>query len=343
MTHAPPTSIDELEARLSEPDEGVIEALAEVDGDVVIAGVGGKMGPSLARMVRRALDEAGRQTHVYGVSRFRNSDLAAELESSGIRPIRADLLDPKAVQHLPDAGLVISMVGFKFGTSTAAPTTWATNVLLPALLCQRYPQTPIAAFSSGNIYGMVPVDCGGSTVEDVVRPVGEYAHTVLGRERMYEFFGQKYQTPSVLLRLNYAVEMRYGVLVDIAKKVRAGETIDVTMGFVNVIWQGDANRMALRAVPFAHPGSPKFNVAGAEILSVREVAARFAELWDRDVHFRGTEAPDAFLNDATASYPLLGRPQVPAETLIEWIADWMDRGLPQWDLPTHFENRGGAF
>ncbi len=343
MSPLPFASVDELEAHLSEPDDAVVSALRDLQGDVVIAGVGGKMGPSLARMVRRALDLAGKNSRVYGVSRFRQSKLRDELQAAGVIPVAADLLDPEAVRRLPDAGLVVSMVGFKFGTSTAAAQTWATNVLLPAYLCTRYPCSPIVAFSSGNIYGMVPVDCGGSTVEDAVRPVGEYATTVLGRERIYEFFGHRQQTRSALLRLNYAVEMRYGVLVDIARQVRSGKPLDVTMGYVNVIWQGDANRMALRAIPYAETGARKFNIAGAEILSVREVAARFAEIWGMDVHFQGTEAPDAFLNDASGSYSLLGRPSVSADTMIEWIAEWIDRGLPQWDLPTHFENRGGAF
>ncbi len=343
MSTIPFSTIDELEDALSLPDDDAVAAIEPIEGDVLIAGVGGKMGPTLARMVKRAFDRAGKSNRVFGVSRFRNGDLIPKLEAGGITPITADLLSREDVAGLPDADLVVSMVGFKFGTATAAPTTWATNVLLPGYLCERYRQGPVIAFSSGNIYGMVPVECGGAAVGDPVRPVGEYANTVLGRERIYEYFGQTSGTPVALLRLNYAVEMRYGVLVDIARQVMQGETIDVTMGYVNVIWQGDANRMTLRAIPHADSEASKWNIAGPEILSVREVAARFAELFDCDVSFKGTEAADAFLNDATACYERLGKPTVTADQLIEWIADWMAKGLPQWELPTHFESRGGAF
>lgn len=332
-----------LEELLSEPSPALIDTMRRLDGDMLILGVGGKMGPSLARMARRASDAAGVSRRIIGVSRFSSPDLPAQLTSWNIESIAADLLDAEALRKLPDAPNIVFMTGMKFGSSGQQARTWAMNVFLPGMVARRFPNSRTVAFSSGNIYPMVPVQSGGCVEADDLQPVGEYAMSCLGRERILEHFSRLQGTPMAIIRLNYAVEMRYGVLRDLAGKVMAGEPIHLAMGNFNVIWQADANAHALQA--FDHLATPPqvFNVTGPEVLSVRRVCEAFGRLMNKPVQFVGTEAPTALLNNAQNSHRVFGYPRVPIEQVIEWTADWVMRGGASLGKPTHFETRDGKY
>ena len=335
--------VEKLEEMLSEPTEAVLRTVRKLEGDYVILGVGGKMGPTLARMVRRALDKAQRKGRVIGVSRFSSGGLAGELNRHGIETVSCDLLDRSQIERLPDAPNVIYMAGMKFGSTGNESMTWAMNTFLPALVCEKYRDSRIAAFSTGNVYGLTKVNGGGSVESDKPNPVGEYAMSCLGRERMFEHFSRTLKIPVTLIRLNYAVEMRYGVLLDLAQKVWEGRPVDRGMGHVNVIWQRDANAMSIASL--ADAASPPFilNVAGPELLRVRDVAERMAKRMGKGILFEGTEAPDALLNDGAMAHRMYGRPSVSAEQVIEWTADWVMRGGTTLNKPTHFEARDGKF
>lgn len=338
-----PKTVEQLDDLLSRPTEGVIRALRELDGDLLVLGVAGKMGPTLARMARRAFEAAGVPRRVIGAARFSSGDVRSRLEAWGVETIPCDLLDASAVEKLPAARNVVYMAGLKFGTTSRPALAWAMNCYVPALVSHKYRDSRVVVFSSGNVYPLVPVSSGGSVEEDPPNPIGEYAITVLGRERIFEYFGQEFNIPVALLRLNYATELRYGVLVDLAGKVLREETIDVSMGYVNVIWQRDANAMALQAL--GHVATPPLvlNIAGPEILRVREVAAEFARLMGRPLRCSGVEAPDALLNNAGKSHRLFGRPEMGVEQIIRWTADWVARGGESLGKPTHFEARDGKF
>jgi nucleoside-diphosphate-sugar epimerase len=343
MTSDTISDVAHLEELLSEPTTAAVEAMRRLDGDVIVLGVAGKMGPTLARMARRASDQAGVSRRVTGVSRFSSGAQEESLHRYGIETIRCDLLDEAAVAKLPEARNVIFMAGRKFGSSGLESLTWAMNCYLPAIVCRRYRHSRIVAFSTGNVYGLAPAGSGGSVERDSPQPAGEYAMSCLGRERMFEHFSLELKIPTAIVRLNYAVEMRYGVLVDLARRVHAGETADVTMGYFNVIWQGDANAMTLAL--FDHVSSPPLvvNVAGPEELAVRETCETFGRLMGRSVKFTGNEARDALLSNGSLGRSLLGNPRVGASQLIEWTADWVMRGGESLDKPTHFESRDGRF
>jgi nucleoside-diphosphate-sugar epimerase len=279
---------------------------------------------------------------VIAVARFSDRGLPAALECHGVEPIPCDLLDEAALARLPDAPNVVYMAGRKFGTTGDEPGTWAMNTLLPALVCRRFARSRIAAFSTGNVYGLTAPASGGSREGDIPAPVGEYAMSCLGRERLFAHFSRVNGTPVVLLRLNYACEMRYGVLVDLARRVLAGDRIDVTMGHVNVIWQGDANAMALASLARATSPAEVLNIAG-EQLSVRAAVEELARLLEVRAIVTGREAPDALLSNGTRGRDLLGPPRVDARRLLTWTADWVRRGGASLDKPTHFESRGGRF
>lgn len=335
--------VDELEDRLSEPTPAAVEALAAVPGDVVVLGVGGKMGPTLARMARRASDMAGSRRRVIGVSRFSDARVEERLRRHGVETLRFDLLDFARLHELPDAPNVVFMAGMKFGSSAAKALTWAMNVLLPARIVERYAGSRFVTFSTGNVYGLTPVAHGGSVETDDLHPVGEYAMSTLGRERALEHAAEVHGSPLAVLRLNYATELRYGVLVDVARSVWEGRTVDVTMGHFNAIWQADANAVALACL--AHVSRPPLvlNVAGPELVSVRRVAAELGELLGRPARVEGTEAAEAFLSNAQRCVRLFGYPRVGARQLLEWVADWVRRGGESHGKPTHFENRAGEY
>ena len=336
--------VADLEERLSEPTPGVIETFKRLKGDVIVLGVGGKMGPTLARMATRASQQAGGSRKIIGVSRFGSSGgLKDRLESWGVQTISADILDRKALDKLPDAPNVVYMAGMKFGSTGAEALTWAMNSYLPGLVCERYRASKIVAFSTGNVYPLSPVTGGGSTESDPTGPVGEYAMSCLGRERIFEHFSRTLNIPLVLLRLNYATEMRYGVLFDVATKVWNNEPVDITMGNFNAIWQGDANAMSLQC--FDHVSSPPFviNIAGPELLSIRRLAEGFGALMKKPVKIEGAEAGDALTSNGQLCHKLFGYPRVSIQHVLKWTADWVMRGGESLGKPTHFEARDGKF
>jgi nucleoside-diphosphate-sugar epimerase len=338
-----PRNIQELEDALSAPTPALIDAMRRLSGDILFLGVAGKMGPTMARMARRATDLAGVSRRIIGVSRFSSADLIDSLNRAGIETIRCDLLDENAVKKLPDAPHVISMSGFKFGAQSNPPLTWAMNCYVPAVVSRRFRASRIVAFSSGNVYPHVPVTSGGSVETDAPRPVGEYAISVLGRERIYEYFSSALPVPMALLRLNYATELRYGVLVDLAQQVWNGREIDLSMGHVNVIWQAEANAMSLQMLE--HTATPPciMNIAGPEIVRVRDVCEEFGRILGRTPCFVGSERPEALLNNAGKSYALLGTPQVTVQQMIRWTADWVRQGRASLNKPTHFDSVDGKY
>ena len=336
-------NVEELDELLSQPTAGAVETMRRVAGDVVVLGVGGKMGPTLARMLRRAADAAGTSRRIVGVARFSNPELPKLLKGWNVETIAADLLDPKQLAQLPEASNVIYMPALKFGASGQAGRTWAINSFLPGLVCQRYPQARIVAFSTGNVYGLVPVDSGGSKESDELRPVGEYAMSCLGRERVFDYFSREAGTRVALERLYYATEMRYGVLRDIAEKVVRGEAIDLSTGHINCIWQGDANARTIQLLEHAQSPAYPVNISGPWLLKVRQVAERFGELLGKPPVITGQEAGDALACNATRSLELFGRPEVEVEMLLRWTADWVQRGGESLGKPTHFQSRDGRF
>jgi len=335
--------IPHLEDLLSDPTPGAIDALSRLDGDLIVLGVGGKMGPTLARMAKRASDAAAGKRRVIGVSRFSSAQEQANLRAHGVETIRCDLLDENAVAALPDAPNVVYMTGMKFGATGQEALTWAMNAYLPSVVCKKYRRSRIVAFSTGNVYGMTPVSGGGSREGDEPRPVGDYAMSCLGRERMFEHFSRTLGLPTALVRLNYACEPRYGVFVDLAQKVLAEQPIDLAMGHFNIIWQGDANAMTLQC--FDHVATPPtiVNLTGPEVLSVRAVAEQLGRILGKTPRFQGEEAETALLSDASRAFEWFGRPRVTAEQLLHWVADWVQRGGATLNKPTHFESRAGRF
>lgn len=336
-------NVEQLEELLSRPTPEVVEAMRRLEGDVIVLGVGGKIGPSLARMARRASDQAGVRRRVIGVARFTSPELPNQLQAQGIETIRCELLDRRQLDALPEVPNVLYLAAMKFGATGQEARTWAMNAYLPGMVCEKFRASRIVAYSTGNVYGLVPVAGSGSRESDLPRPEGDYAQSCLGRERIFTHFSQTLGIRTSLLRLNYATEMRYGVLVDVGQQVLAGQPVDVTMGYYNAIWQGDSNAMTLRALEHVASPPSAFNLAGTEKLSVREVAEQFGRLLGRPVTFHGQEATDALLSDGSHGHELLGRPTVSAEQMITWIADWLTRGGSTHGKPTHFQTRDGKF
>ncbi|HYA25206.1 MAG TPA: NAD(P)-dependent oxidoreductase [Terriglobales bacterium] len=336
-------TIEELEEQLSHPTEADVKALAKLDGDLLILGAGGKMGPSLSRLARRAANQARVSKTVIAVSRFADESSRRQFSAHHIETIACDLLEPGALGRLPDAANVIFMAARKFGTTGAEHLTWAMNTFLPGLVAERYRNSRIVTFSTGNVYPLKRVGEGGSVESDPVDAAGEYAQSALGRERLFEYGSRRWGTSVAILRLNYAVELRYGVLVDIALAVFERRPIDLRMGHVNVIWQRDANSYCLRSFPYCQ--SPPFvvNVTGPEILSVRVLAQEFGRRFGLKPVFSGQESDTALLSNAAKAQELFGRPTVSAEQAIDWVADWIRHGGPLFNKPTHFAMRDGKF
>ncbi len=333
----------QLEELLSRPDERVVELFARLKGPLAILGAGGKIGPSLARMACRARDQAGSKQEVFVVSRFSNAAAKAELESCGARAISADLMDEAAVAALPDAAHVIYMIGQKFGTQSNPSLTWAVNALIPAYASRRYRHAGIVAYSTGCVYDFAPVASAGSREGDPLTPIGEYSNACVARERIFEHFSALNQTPMVMVRLCYAVDLRYGVLVDLATDIQAGREINVGMGYFNVIWQGDANRMTLRMLDHVAVPAKPMNLTGPAKLSLRETALTMGRLMGKPVRIAGQEAPTALLNDASRTFEIMGRPEVSEAQLIEWTANWIACGGKTLNKPTHFQTRDGKY
>jgi nucleoside-diphosphate-sugar epimerase len=341
-----PRSEDELDDVLSTPRQATIEALRRSPGDLVILGAGGKMGPTLARMARRAAEAAdGRaRRRVIAVSRFSGGGSALRaIEGAGIEAIACDLLDPAAVERLPDAPNVIFMAGQKFGTSDAPHRTWMMNVVVPHHCARRYARSRIVAFSTGNVYPLMPVRTGGASEHTAPAPVGEYAASCLGRERVFEHYSATRGTRIAIVRLNYAIDLRYGVLTDLAQRIMASHPVPLAMGHVNIVWQGDANRAALELLPLCASPPLIINVSGGETLSVRTLAMALGRRLHVAPRLEGTEAEDALLSDTSLLRSTLGEPEMPLEVMLDWVAEWVRERRPLLGKPTKFEARDGAF
>ena len=328
-----------LEDFMTAPGPALTRDLEAVDGDILILGVGGKMGPTLARLAKRAAPDR----RVIGVARFSEAGLESKLQAWGIETVKCDLLDRDAVDTLPKAPNVIFMAGRKFGTTGSLELTWAMNVHVPAIVAEAFRESRIVAFSTGNVYPFVNVLHGGATEETTPAPMGEYAQSCLGRERMFEYFSHKHDTPGRIIRLNYAIDMRYGVLYDIGCKVFDGDEIDLEAGHVNVIWQGDANSHILRCLRHCTSPTSPLNVSGPETISVRALADAFGRRFGIPPSFTGKEAEMGWLVNASEAIRLLGYPTVPLARMVDWTADWIAKGGASLGKPTSFESRDGSF
>jgi hypothetical protein len=340
----PPINEDSLEELLSRPTPGVLNTLNRLQGDIVLLGVGGKMGPTLARMIRRAWETLGKKNRrVFGAARFTNTDLEQKLQAWGVETVRCDLLDRSAVQNLPEAPNVIYMAGQKFGTTGDPAFTWAMNALAPSYAAEKYAGSRTVVFSTGCVYPNTPVFRGGSLETDALEPLGEYANSCVARERIYAYHADLNSTPVLFFRLNYAIELRYGVLLDVALKVANGKPIDLRMGHVNVIWQGDANAWAIQSLEQAALPSLALNITGPETISIRTLAERFGMLLGCEPCFQGEEAETALLSNARQAFGLFGYPTITLAEMVRWVAGWVAIEGPTFNKPTHFEARDGRF
>ena len=341
----PPTVEDEahLEELLARPSPADVAFARTLTDDVLVLGAGGKMGPSLARRARRAGAAAGARYRVLAASRFSDRDLVAALAHDGIEALACDLLDPQQVARLPRAGNVLFLAGRKFGSTDRPDLTWAHNTIVPMHVARHFEGARMVVFSTGNVYPLSPRSSSGSTEEDATGPVGEYAQSCLGRERVFEYFARERGTPCLLFRLFYAVDLRYGTIVDVARHVWAGEPVDLEVGRVNAIWQGDASSYALRSLALCASPAQPLVVTGPDPLSVRDVAQRFAARFGRPLRFTGEEGPLALLGNPAECLSRLGPPEVSLERLVEWTAAWVEQGGSSLGKPTKFERIDGRF
>jgi nucleoside-diphosphate-sugar epimerase len=337
------TRDQQLDEALSTPCPALVEMMRRIEGDIMILGIAGKIGVTLGMAALKAIRQAGVSKRVIGVSRFSDPESRGKLEQYGIETIQSDLLDNDAVRRLPDVPNIIFMAGRKFGTSSSMETTWAVNTLVPANIASRFQQSTIVAFSTGCVYSLVPIESGGSKEDDCPDPVGEYAQSTLARERIFEYYSHMNKTPVCLVRLNYAIDLRYGVLRDIGDSVYAGQPVDVTMGYVNVIWQGDAINQSLLCLEQCASPPSVLNITGTETLSVKEIALEFGRQFSLDINLVGSESPTALLSNSSRATGLFGKPAVTVEQMIAWTAEWIKSGGPSLNKPTHFETRDGKF
>jgi nucleoside-diphosphate-sugar epimerase len=328
-----------LEDWLSEPTAAARATMAEMEGDIAVLGAGGKMGPTLAMMLKKAAP----QKSVYAVSRFGDRQTRDKIAGVGVEIVEADLLDESAYGGLPKVPNVFFLAGMKFGASGNQPLTWAMNVYMPALVAQRYRDSRIVALSTGNVYPFTGVQSGGAREADLPEPVGEYAQSCLGRERMFQHFSQQFGTPVTLIRLNYANELRYGIVVDLTLKILHGEPIDVTMGAVNLIWQGDANNYIIQALRVATSPPAILNVTGPQTLMVRDLAGRIGQVLGKEPQFVAQEAATALLSNALHCCGLFGPPATSLDEMIQSIVPWVAAGKPVLSKPTKFGVRDGRF
>ncbi len=333
----------QLDEVLTRPTSELVSWARELDGDILVLGVGGKMGPSLAELALRASREAGVERRVIGVSRFSEPRTEAALRAKGVHTIRADLLDSDDLARLPDVPNVVFMAGRKFGTTGNQSLTWAMNVFMPGLVAERFKNARIVAFSTGNVYPLVPLSSGGATEGTPPQPIGEYAQSTLGRERIFEHFSRVNKTPITLIRLNYAIDLRYGVLLDVAQRVYEGQPISLAMPAANVIWQGDANAYVLRSFALCSSPPAVLNVTGPETVSIRWLASKFGELFGREPVLVDEEQPTAYLSNASRCFERFGYPRVPLLTMVNWVAHWVRTRQPTFAKPTHFEERAGNY
>ena len=333
----------ELEEILSRPSKADIDAMAQLDGDLLILGAGGKMGPSLARRARRAAEAAKMRKKIIAVARFSDDAVRKSLAADGVETLVADLLEPGSLSALPQIPNIIFMAARKFGTTGSEDLTWAMNTYLPGLVAERYRNSRIVAFSTGNVYPLQHAIQGGAVESTPVAPESEYAQSALGRERMFEYGARQWSTPVTILRLNYAIDLRYGVLLDIGTAVHERRPVDLRMALVNVIWQGDANSVCLRSFPYCQAPPLVLNVTGPETLSVRYVAEEFARRFKVQPIFSSEELPTALLNNASKAHQMFGYPAVTAAQMMDWTAAWIESGGRRLNKPTHFQVRDGKF
>lgn len=334
---------EELDELLSRPGPALIEMMKRMEGDLLILGSGGKIGVSLARTAMRAIEAAGVKKKVIGVDLFPDSVARDLLDSYGVETVQCNLLDRAAVAQLPQVKNVIFMAGRKFGTTGAVELTWAMNALVPANAAAHYRHSRIVAFSTGCIYPLVPVEKGGCTEDVAPGPIGEYAQSCLARERVFGYHSQADKTEVCMFRLNYSVELRYGVLFDIAVKVKDGEPVDLNVGQFNVLWQGDVNNQALLSLDLCASPCAKINVTGPETLSTRQVAEEFGRLMGKEVTFTGEEGPVGYLSNSARATDLFGYPSISPRRVIKWTADWLMQGGRSLGKPTHFEVSNGKY
>jgi hypothetical protein len=333
----------ELDDFLTRPRQELLDFIRGVSSPLVVLGAGGKMGPTLAVLAKRAADAAGHPLRVIAVSRFSDAAARTWLESRGVTTLQADLLDRAAVMSLPAARDIIHLVGIKFGTSQNPALTWVVNTMVPALVCERFAGSRIVALSTGNVYPMVPVSSGGATEEHPLTPIGEYANAAVARERVFEYYSRVHENQVALIRLNYAIELRYGVLVDLARKVLRSEPIDLANPCFNCIWQGDANDMILRALGLATLPAQPWNLTSPETLKVRDLAAFLGDFFGVIPRYAGRESETALLNNSARICRALGAPPTPLETVLRWVGHWVKSGGRTLNKPTHFEVRDGRF
>lgn len=335
--------VEQLDELLSRPSPKAVATLRDTPGDLMILGAGGKMGPTLARMAVRAGAEVDGRRRVLAVSRFSDASLQDRLQEWGVETVSGDLLDRTVLTDLPDAPLIVFMAGMKFGATGNEPLTWAMNTHLPALVCERFPRSRVVVLSTGNVYGLVDHRSGGSREADPPHPAGEYAMSCLGRERIVQYLSAQNGIRSAIVRLNYSVELRYGVLVDLAQQIHSGRPIDLAMSYVNVVWQGDACASILCTLGECEVPPRIVNIAGPHVLRVREICEQLAARMDCTVRFTGEETDSALLNDGSAARTRHGEATVPVERILDWTADWVVRGGTTYGKPTHFEVRDGRF
>jgi nucleoside-diphosphate-sugar epimerase len=336
-------TVEQLEALLATPSVRDQELMRRLTGDVMILGAGGKMGPSLARRAKRAAEAAGVSKRVFAVSRFSSEHARKDLERAGIKTISCDLVSDEQVAKLPLCENVLFLAGRKFGSADRPDLTWAINTLVPAYVAQHFRAARIVAFSTGNVYPFVAANSGGSLETDAPAPFGEYAQSGLGRERIFEYYSHEHGTRCLIFRLNYAVDLRYGVLVDIARKVYEEQPIDLTVASLNTIWQGDANSYALRSLELCASPPRILNATGPEIISVRQAAEFYATRFERPPLFKGTDSGTALLSNASVCHALLGYPEVSLGELMERVAHWIKNGGVSLNKPTKYEVTDGRF
>jgi nucleoside-diphosphate-sugar epimerase len=335
--------INTLYEKLLAPSEALINDISKLQGDILILGVGGKMGPSLARLAKQAIDVTGVKKTVIGAARFSERGLQTQLEQQGIKTYTADLLEDDQLQALPEVQNVLYLAGTKFGTTGKESFTWAMNTYLPGRVAEKYRHSNIVVFSTGNVYPLTPVNSGGPTEQHPVEPIGEYAQSCLGRERVFQYFSNRYNTPTLIYRLNYANDVSYGVLLDIAKAVKERKPVDLRMGYVNIIWQGEANEMAIRSLHHCSVPSKILNIAGPGIVSVRTLAEEFGKLFNIPPVFIHEEQSTALLSNASEAYRLFGEPKVTLSEMVAMIGRWISEGGKILNKPTHFQERQGKF